>query len=102
MGEMVRVRCDGCDIDRQDFLGWGMNGDSRTLCACIHCRRLVVKNGRWTSQGEEPALLRCPYCKRKLERLFPRGRAELDGQRALGTCPKCSGSITGELVGIWD
>jgi hypothetical protein len=100
MGEIVKVTCSECDIDRDDFLGWGMAGHSRTLCACDHCHRLIVKQGSW--QQEEPAVLRCPYCKRPVRRVFPAEDLELNGVTALGRCPRCDGTLYGDVHGCWD
>ena len=49
MGELIHLTCTGCDVDRQDYLGSGMSGQLRTLCACDHCRRVVIDEGKWTS-----------------------------------------------------
>ena len=102
MGEMVRTWCDTCDIDRQDFLGWGMTGTSRTLCSCSRCGRLVVKHGRWDDADGSDKVLRCPYCKRPLMRVFT--NAEADGALSVeaATCPTCKGQLRTELFGMWD
>lgn len=103
MGEIVRTSCEGCDVDRQDVLGWGMSGMGTALCACSNCERLIVKRLPMYSDRAVLTELRCPYCKRPVVALRPRsdavgGRAKERPQR----CPRCGGELTFELTGLWD
>lgn len=103
MGEIVRTSCDGCDIDRHDFLGAGIYFNGKTLCACYHCQRLIAKRPRLRGAEPPPAELRCPYCRRVVEELptFADSDDPFEAPPA-EKCPRCGGTLTFEVVGVWD
>ena len=100
MGEMMRLHCSGCGIDRNEFLGIGMSLEGQILCACYGCRRFVRKrislkelaneSNEWATVPD-PDDLRCPYC-RKPVKSFENGDA----------CPVCESTAVVEWIGIWD
>ena len=102
MGEIVHTTCTQCDVDRIDTLGWGMDGSNRTLCGCDNCQRLVLKNGRWDDDETSERVFRCPYCKRKLTRIFPPSDAAGAAARTLQRCPRCTGKLRCDSEGMWD
>lgn len=104
MGELVRVTCEACGIDRDDALGCGMLGTCFILCSCTHCKRLVTKRSpaSMTVSPNEPRPLRCPYCKRVLLTLYPREQLTLDDAAVVGACPLCSGPLVAQARGLWD
>lgn len=111
VGELIHLTCTGCDVDRQDYLGLGMSGQLRMLCACDHCHRVVIDEGKWTSPPWRGRLRRiarrtdraqCPDCKRKVRLLYPRAADDDKTSDGLGACPMCQGTLHGRFKGLWD
>ena len=94
VGEMLRISCEACGLDREVFHGSGMAGVGGTLCTCRRCKRLVLK--KW-SVHDDPAKwdnFRCPYCKHPIEPTIEDDKAS--------DCPSCNGPLAIESIGIWD
>jgi len=94
MGEIVRIACERCGLDRDVFDGVGMAGLGETLCACYRCERLVMK--KW-SVHDDPAKqdnFTCPYCKHPIEPMLGDGRTH--------DCPTCDRQLVVESIGVWD
>lgn len=103
MGAIVNTQCDSCDIDRQDFLGSGMFAGGAQLCACTHCRRLIAKRTRVLSDSVAPGEPRCPYCKRLVTPVWPPAdSADWSEDEPPVTCPACGGTLSFQMVGVWD
>jgi hypothetical protein len=90
MGEMIRVCCKHCGVDREEYVGVGMLGVGAELCSCYRCRRLVMKKVRWNSDLDNQ-VLKCPYCRSKIEIV-----------REGDLCPICGDPLDLEFVGHWD
>lgn len=100
MGDMMRLYCIGCGIDRNEFLGVGMSLEGHELCACYRCRRFVRKKIKWapmTSDTDpfatipELSSLKCPYCRKPVVPFE-------SGDR----CPVCESAAELQPIGIWD
>ena len=90
MGEIIRVTCSQCDLNREEFVGVGMLAIGQELCACYRCRRLVRKKFKWDTQPDSGSL-RCPYCRLNIKPIQ---------DEAL--CPLCDGNLQVEFNGDWD
>lgn len=100
MGDMMRLYCIGCGIDRNEFLGVGMSLEGQELCACYRCRRFVRKKIKWTPTTSDtdplttiPEIsdLKCPYCRKPVVPFE-------SGDR----CPVCESVAELQPIGIWD
>ena len=94
MGEMLRIVCETCGLDRNVFHGVGMAGLGEMLCTCHRCKRLVMK--KWSIHDEPPKgdSFTCPYCKRPIEPTLVEDRTP--------DCPACNGPLIVESIGVWD
>jgi len=100
MGDLIRLNCTGCGIDRTEYLGVGMSLEGQELCACYRCRRFVRKRIKWApTTGADDAWttvpelseLKCPYCRKPVVP-FERG----------DRCPICESPVDLQPIGIWD
>ena len=94
MGEMLRLVCKQCGLDREIFHGVGMLGSGETLCTCRHCKRLVMK--KWSIHDDPPKgdPFTCPYCKRPIEATLVEDETP--------DCPTCDRPLIVENIGVWD
>ena len=103
MGELFDVTCDGCELERRGLmLGAGMAGIAYTPCTCTKCRKVIVKHDN-RHDPRSGGRLRCPYCHRVATEitLVP---TKLTAEVLKGSepCPRCDGTLTFALCGLWD
>jgi hypothetical protein len=102
MGEMVRIRCDGCGASAGYGLGFGMMGSETQLACCRTCAQLVTVTR--DALRDEPFTDACPDCDGVVERPYPSAwqRLEDGTEIARAACPKCGATLHLQYVGLWD
>jgi len=94
VGEILRVVCERCGLNRDVFNGVGMSGLGETLCACYRCERLVMKKWSVHDDPSKQDNFTCPYCKHPIQPM------PVDGRNP--DCPTCDGQLVVESIGMWD
>lgn len=90
MGDIIRVTCSGCDLDRRAFVGVGMLAQGQELCACHRCRSLEIIPTDADSPLDDD-VLKCSVC-----------RTSVSPVQDEDVCPLCQGTLSTWLDGNWD
>jgi hypothetical protein len=90
LGDIIRVTCNKCDVEREEFVGVGMMALGHELCACYSCKRFVLKKLKW-QRGVNRESFACPYCRESITPVQDNDQ-----------CPLCDGIVQVDHAGLWD